>query len=136
MPKREYYNGTAWVTEAEGSVTSITAGTGLDGGTITESGTISLADTAVVAGNYQYPTITIDAQGRITDATNGTPPVTIINGTANEIDVVGTTISLSADIQAPGNLAVSNGNLTIPVGTTAERPASPVIGMIRINTDL
>jgi hypothetical protein len=29
-----------------------------------------------------------------------------------------------------------NGSLMIPVGTTAQRPASPVQGMIRYNTDL
>ena len=34
------------------------------------------------------------------------------------------------------DLEVSNGNLTIPVGTTEERPANPVIGMVRINTSL
>ena len=134
--KREYYNGVEWVVETDGTVTSITAGTGLDGGTITDTGTISLGNTAVTAGSYDYASITVDEQGRLTSANAGTTPVTSISGTANEIDVTGTTISLSSTIQCPGDLAVSNGNLTIPVGTTAERPASPVIGMIRLNTDL
>ena len=62
--------------------------------------------------------------------------ITTINGTANQVDVTGTTISLSSTIQCPGDLTVSNGNFTLPVGTTAERPVSPVIGMMRINTDL
>jgi hypothetical protein len=134
--KREYYNGVEWVVETDGTVTSITAGTGLDGGTITDTGTISLGNTAVTAGSYDYASITVDEQGRLTSANAGTTPVTSISGTANEIDVTGTTISLSSTIQCPGDLAVSNGNLTIPVGTTAERPATPVIGMIRLNTDL
>ena len=53
-----------------GTVTSITAGTGLDGGTITSSGTIDLANTAVTAGQYARATITVDAQGRITAASD------------------------------------------------------------------
>ena len=140
MARQEYYDGTQWIVNGDGTVKSITAGIGLDGGTITESGTISIANTTVVAGDYEYASITVNDQGQITSATNGVAPVTVINGTPNQVDVVtdvnGSTISLSPTIECPGDIAVSNGQLTIPVGTTAERPANPVIGMIRINTDL
>ena len=53
-----------------GTVTSVTAGTGLDGGTITATGTIDLANTGVLAGTYTTPSITVNAQGQITSASN------------------------------------------------------------------
>lgn len=137
MPKQEYYDGSNWVTVTNGTVTSITAGTGLDGGTITDTGTLSLADTAVTAGSYTYLSATINDQGQITAASSGAAPISSISGTNNEIDVNnGNVISLASTIEAPGNLKVTNGYLVIPSGTTAERPSNPTIGTIRINTDL
>jgi len=65
-----------------GTVTSVATGTGLTGGPITTSGTVALANTAVTAGTYTTANITVDAQGRLTAAANGSA------GTVTSVSVV------------------------------------------------
>ncbi len=59
-----------------GTVTQINTGTGLSGGPISTSGTISLTNSGVTAGIYggatQIPVISVDAQGRITSVFTST----------------------------------------------------------------
>jgi hypothetical protein len=63
-----------WSTLPSGAVTQINTGTGLTGGPITTSGTISIADTGVFANVYGFtdsvPQLTINPQGQITSANN------------------------------------------------------------------
>jgi len=93
----EGYNG-AWTAFASGSgVTSVATGTGLTGGPITSTGTISIDVTGVSAATYGsslvVPVIAVNAQGQITSATN-----TTINAVTLTTGTISTTPSNSTDI--------------------------------------
>jgi hypothetical protein len=74
-----------------GGITLINTGTGLTGGPITTTGTISIADTGVTAGVYGsatlIPRITVNAKGQLTSVTEFSVigGVSSVTGTANEI---------------------------------------------------
>ena len=99
----------AWQTIALGSgVTSVGTGTGLTGGPITSTGTISIANTGVTATTYgsasQIPVIAVNAQGQITSAS-------VVTATANTTNVltIGTGLSgTSFNGSAPVTIAIDS----------------------------
>jgi hypothetical protein len=78
-------------------VTSVSTGTGLTGGPITSTGTISIANTGVSANTYgsqnQVPVFAVNAQGQITSVTN-----TAINSVALTTGTISATPSMANDI--------------------------------------
>lgn len=90
-------NGSALSWMTGGTVTSVIAGTGLSGGTITGSGTISLPNTGT-AGTYGA--VTTDAQGRVTAGKSMETFSGTTNSNGNYTVTFGTAYSVAPNIQA------------------------------------
>ena len=137
----EGYNG-AWTAFAAGSgVTSVATGTGLTGGPITSTGTISIDVTGVTAATYGsssvVPVIAVNAQGQITSATN-----TTINAVTLTTGTISTTPSNSTDIANKAYVdTVAQGldtKASVVAGTTANitlSGAQTIDGIAVVATD-
>jgi hypothetical protein len=121
-----------------GTVTSVGTGTGLTGGPITTTGNISLANTAVVAATYgsanNVSQVTIDAQGRITSASN--VAIAIANSAVSGLGTMSTQNASAVAITGGNinstshsggtftNITVASGNVVANVTVTNTTAAS------------
>ena len=114
------FNGTVWqkVDNSEVAyVSNVATGTGLTGGPITSTGTISIANTTVTAATYgnasQVAQVTVNAQGQLTGAAN----VGITIAVANVSGAVPNTVNVLAGTGLSGGGALTN-NVTLAIANT------------------
>jgi len=115
------FNGTVWekVDNSETVyVSNVATGTGLTGGPITTTGTISLANTSVAAGTYgdaaNVAQVTFNAQGQATNVQNVAISISVAN-VANAVPD-SRVITAGTGLSGGGNLA---SNVTIDLANTA-----------------
>lgn len=106
-----------------GTVTLINTGTGLTGGPITTTGTVSIANTAVTSGSYgsgdTVATFSVNSQGQLTAAGNAAINIAVANvagAVPNTVAIIAGT-GLSGGGNLSGNVTISLANTAVTAGT-------------------
>jgi hypothetical protein len=117
---------TTWVTDGNGTVTSVTAGTGLTGGTITTSGTIAIDSTVATLTGTQ--TLTNKSISGSTNTLSNIGNASLAN---SSITINGTPVSLGGSVTTP------QGTITSVTGTSpiaSSGGTTPAISISQANT--
>jgi hypothetical protein len=130
------------ITLTEGVVSSTVTGNATHTGDATGSTALTLATVNSNIGSFTNASITVNAKGLVTAASNGTSAITTITGTANQITVSGAfaskTLSLPAtiNVDTTGNAATvtTHANLTGPVTSTGNATALGSFTLAQLDT--
>ena len=120
-----------------GTVTQVNTGTGLTGGPITTTGTVSIAITGVAPGTYNNPVLTVNDRGQIIFAADGQTPLLLSGGVMTGLitfapaQTFPSTVSSVSGV-APISVATFSQNATISVSQASTTQS----GVVQLNNTL